>query len=261
MPCCRNKGEVMKLNRLALTAALLVTVGSTSLLTGCAATQLAISKHDLDVQTKMSDTIFLDPVADSKKTVFVQVRNTSDKPDFDISADVKAAVTEKGYRVVGDPAQAQYILQANVLQVGKVAPSAAQEAFGGYGAPLGGAFLGAAAAASLGSVHAAPIAGAALAGGLVDLVANAAVKDVYFTAITDVQIKERQHSGVSSHESSTHNVRQGNSGGTTVTYSEDTNFRTYQTRIMSVANKVNLDFAEAAPPLRSGLVRVIAGTF
>ncbi|MBB5400407.1 hypothetical protein HDG41_002456 [Paraburkholderia sp. JPY162] len=30
---------------------------------------------------------------------------------------------------------------------------------------------------------------------------------------------------------------------------------------MSVANKVNLDFAEAAPPLRSGLVRVIAGPF
>ncbi|WP_184226154.1 complement resistance protein TraT [Paraburkholderia youngii] len=38
-------------------------------------------------------------------------------------------------------------------------------------------------------------------------------------------------------------------------------FSTYQTRILSVANKVNLDFAEAAPPLRSGLVRVIAGPF
>ncbi|WP_368622962.1 complement resistance protein TraT [Paraburkholderia sp. BR13444] len=37
--------------------------------------------------------------------------------------------------------------------------------------------------------------------------------------------------------------------------------RTYQTRILSVANKVNLEFAEAAPPLRSGLVRVIAGPF
>ncbi|MBC8743042.1 hypothetical protein F6X40_42180 [Paraburkholderia sp. UCT31] len=100
-----------------------------------------------------------------------------------------------GYRIVGDPDHAHYILQANILQVGKVAPSAAQEAFGGYGAPLGGAFLGAAAAASFGSTHAAPIAGAALAGGLIELVANAAVKDVYYTAITDVQIKERQHSG------------------------------------------------------------------
>ncbi|WP_429347292.1 complement resistance protein TraT [Paraburkholderia sp. Clong3] len=111
------------------------------------------------------------------------------------------------------------------------------------------------------STHAAPIAGAALAGGLIELVANAAVKDVYYTAITDVQIKERQHSGVASHENSTHNLDQGNSGGTTVTYSEDTNYRTYQTRILSVANKVNLEFAEAAPPLRSGLVRVIAGSF
>ncbi|MEX3853809.1 complement resistance protein TraT [Paraburkholderia sp. BR10923] len=111
------------------------------MLTDCAATHVAISKHDLDVQTKMSDTIFLDPVADSKKTVFVQIRNTSDKPHFDIAADVKAAVSGKGYRIVGDPDHAQYILQANILQVGKVAPSAAQEAFGGYGALLAVPFL------------------------------------------------------------------------------------------------------------------------
>ncbi|MDH6149575.1 MULTISPECIES: hypothetical protein [Paraburkholderia] len=39
----------MKLNKLALTAVLLATAGTISLLTGCAATQFAISKHDLDV--------------------------------------------------------------------------------------------------------------------------------------------------------------------------------------------------------------------
>lgn len=88
------------------------------------------------------------------------------------------------------------------------------------------------------------------------MIANAAVKDVYFTAITDVQIKERRRYSVASHESSVHNLHQGSSGGTTVTYAEDAKFRTYQTCIRSVANKVNPDFAQAAPSLRSGLVRI-----
>ncbi len=52
------------------------------LLSGCAATHVAISKRDLDVQTKMSDTVFLDPVGADRKTVFVQIRNTSDKPEL-----------------------------------------------------------------------------------------------------------------------------------------------------------------------------------
>ncbi len=51
----------------------------TLMLSGCSATHTAISKRNLQVQTKMSDTIFLDPVADDKRTVFVQVRNTSDQ--------------------------------------------------------------------------------------------------------------------------------------------------------------------------------------
>lgn len=246
--------------RIAVTVALLASVGATSLLAGCAATQVAIAKHDLDVQTKMSDTIFLDPTAEAKRTVFVQVRNTSDRPDFDIAGDVTSAITAKGYRVVNDPDTAQFILQANVLQVGRVAPSAAQGAFGSYGSALSTGLMSAGAVAAVGG-NGRGVLGAGILAGLADTIASAAVKDVYFTAVTDVQIKERQHAGVSSHESSQHQIRQGRSGGTTVTYKEETNFRTYQTRIMSVANKVNLEFAEAAPPLRSGLVRVISGVF
>jgi hypothetical protein len=242
-------------------ATVLAAIGSTSLLSGCAATQIAIEKRNLDVQTRMSDTIFLEPTAAAKRTIYVQVRNTSDKPDFDIASDVSAAVAAKGYRVVSDPDQAQFILQANILQVGKVAPSAARMAFGGYGAPLGAAFLGAGAAVGMGATHGGPILAAGLVTGLAEMVANAAVKDVYYTAITDVMIRERQRSGVKSHESSVHNLHQGNSGGTTVTYNEDSDYRTYQTRVMSVANKVNLDFGEAVTPLRSGLVRVISGVF
>jgi hypothetical protein len=258
----REKKIMKRYARLVYVAAALAAVAATSQLTGCAATSVAISKHELDVQTKMSDTIFLDPTPESKRTVFVQVRNTSDRADFDINQEVASAIAAKGYRVVNDPDKAQFILQANILQVGKVAPSAAQmSAFGRYGAPLAGVFTGAGIAAAAGTVHAAPIFAAGLIGGVVETIADAAVRDVYFSALTDVQIRERTRTGVKSHESSLHNLKQGRSGGTTVTTDEDTDFKTYQTRVMSVANKVNLDFAEAAPPLRAGLVRVIAGVF
>ena len=48
-------------------------------LSGCAATSTAVAKRNLDVQTKMSDTIFLDPVSPDQRTVYVDVKNTSDK--------------------------------------------------------------------------------------------------------------------------------------------------------------------------------------
>lgn len=247
--------------RTLFVAASLAAISSTSLLSGCAATAVAITHRDLDVQTKMSDSIFLDPVAPAERTIFVQVRNTSDRQDFDLAPEVSAAVAAKGYRVVDDPSKAHFILQANILKVGKVAPSAAQESFGTYGSALGGAFIGATVAGAVGTYHAGPILAAGLLGGIVETVASAAVKDVYYVVLTDVQLKERTHAGVKSHDVSMHYLRQGSSGGTASTSYEDTDYHTYQTRVMSVANKVNLDFAEAAPPLRAGLVRVISGVF
>ena len=89
------------------------------LLGGCAATHTAIAKKDLDVQTKMSDAVFLDPVGPDKRSIFIQVRNTSDKPNFDIEAPVKMAIAARGYRVTDDPEQAHYKLLAQVLQVSK----------------------------------------------------------------------------------------------------------------------------------------------
>jgi hypothetical protein len=62
-----------------------------AILSGCAAVHTSIAKKDLDVQTKMSDTVFLDPVGPDKKTVFVQIRNTSVKP-FDIEGAIVSAI-------------------------------------------------------------------------------------------------------------------------------------------------------------------------
>ena len=141
-------------------AALIVCLGFILGLFGCAATQVAIEKKDLDVQTKMSETIFLDPVAPENRTIFVNIKNTSDK-DLDIAADISNAIAARGYKVVQDPNLAHYMLQANVLSVGKTDPSALRETLvAGYGGPLMGAAVGAAATRSWGG---------AAAGGLISV--------------------------------------------------------------------------------------------
>lgn len=240
-------------------------VVAASLLSGCAATQVAIAKRDLDVQTKMSATIFLDPVAPEQMTVYVQVRNTSDKPELDLSGDIISAVQSKGYRVVQDPKQAHFYLQANVLQVGKTSPTAIQQQLGGgFGAGMGGVVTGVALSGLTGG-HNGPSNKTALAagiiGGVADIVAGNMVKDVYYSIVTDVQIKERLEAGKVAMLNSNHVNKQGTSGAESVSYSDQTDMKSYQTRIVSTATKVNLEFTEAAPALRSGLSRALAGLF
>jgi hypothetical protein len=63
----------------------------------------------------MSNTVFLNPVEDSQKTVYVQTKNTSDKSQFKIEHKIKTALESKGYRVVTSLNKAHYLLQANIL--------------------------------------------------------------------------------------------------------------------------------------------------
>ena len=79
--------------------------------------------------------------------------------------------------------------------------------------------------------------------------------------ITDLQIKERIRGAGKAKVSSNHSLRQGNSGGSQVSYDEESSYKTYQTRIGSSANKVNLAFEEALPELKKGLITSIAGLF
>ena len=110
-----------------------------ALLSGYAAVHTSIAKANLDVQTHMSDAVSLDPVGQDKRTVFLQVRNTSDKPNFDIEQPLKAAIAAKGYRILEDPDRAHFTLQAQVLSVAKTDPTAAAAALhAGYGGVLAG---------------------------------------------------------------------------------------------------------------------------
>lgn len=63
-------------------------------ISGCGAAATAIEKRDLVVQTKMSDSIFLEPVSPQKQIVYVKVRNTTDK-DIEIEEQIKEHLNQK----------------------------------------------------------------------------------------------------------------------------------------------------------------------
>lgn len=236
----------------------------TLLLNGCAAVHTSIAKKDLDVQTKMSDTVFLDPVGPDKKTIYVDIRNTSDKSNFDILATVKRSLSAKGYTITSDPDRAHYWLRANVLSVDKASPTAAESALhAGYGGSLAGAAVGAGIGGLAGGWGGAGIGGLAggLAGAAIETVANAAVKDVTYMAITDIEVSEKAKRGVVVRQDSRQHAKQGIDGGRTQTSSEVSDKKQYRIRVVSTANKANLEYPEAEQPLTEGLARSISGLF
>jgi len=253
------KEETMNIKKFLRLTLLCVVV---QMLVGCAAMQVAVSKRNLEVQNKMSNTIFLNPVEDAQKTIYLQIRNTSDKSNFSIDEKVRKVLKDKGYQVVGKLDQAHYLLQANILQVGKCDISAAEKFFmGGFGSMLqstgAGALLGGIAEA--GSLRG--IAVGAASGGLIDTIANAALKDVTYTVITDLQISERTAKGTQVKQTERSEFKQGIGSVTKQALDSQTGWVKYQTRIMSTANKVNLDFEEALPVLQEGMANSLAGIF
>ena len=225
-------------------------------LTGCAALQVAIEKRDLSVATKMSDTVFLDPVPSSMKTIYLQVRNTSDRQDVRIEEPIRLMLAARGYRIVTDnPEDAHYIVQVNLLQAGKQDISAAER---DLSSGFGGAVAGVAIGLATDSSDAGLLVGG-IAGGAAEVVVNSLVKDVTHSLTTDIRISEKTTATVTTRE--TQKIRQGSAGVSEIRSTETGHRKTYQTRVVSLANKVNLKFEEARPELVRGLATAISGLF
>lgn len=229
--------------------------------TGCGAAHTAIKKRNLDVQTRMSETIFLEPTEADKKIIFIDVRNTSDK-DINVKAPIINALQAQGYTITNSPQKANFMLQVNVLQVGKTDLREAQGALSsGFGGVVSGAAVGAAAGYAFNGGNR-DVAAAGLAGAALGFIGDALVDDTYFSMITDVQIRERPLTGEVVTQSQAANIKQ----GTSTNVKQDiqggkVEWKTYRTRVVSTANKVNLDFAEAQPVLQDALGKSLSGLF
>lgn len=241
----------MKLKTIAV-ACIVVSVGA---LSGCGAMTTAVKKRNLDVKTQMSQTVWLEP--SSQKTVYIQVKNTSDKDMSDLQTLISQDLKAKGYQVTSSPDQAYYWVQANVLKADKMDLRQSQGYLSsGYEGAAMGAALGAGITAYNGNGGAA-VMGAGLAAGLVGMAADAMVEDVNFTMVTDLQISEQSKAAVTTDNVAA--LRQGTSGVKVQTSTEQGNRMKYQTRVVSNANKVNLKFEEAKPVLEAQLAKSIAG--
>ena len=235
-------------------------------LSGCAATMTAIEHRNLEVSSNMSDTVFLDPVRPELKTVFLQIKNTSDK-DIDLTSVIASALVSKGYRLITvNPDKAHYLLQANVLYAGKARPIDLRQALaGGYGSNLGTMIVGGIAGAGIGHsirpTGSGPYAvGAALgvvAAGMAERVASSFVKNVTYSIVTDIQLSERTKGKVK--QEITSDLSQGSQTKIKQTMSTSEHFKRFRTRVVSSANKVNLDFEDAVRPLQLSIGKAIAG--
>ena len=169
-------------------AVITTSIGS---LVGCQTTSKIIKHGKLEVQTKMSDTIFLDPIDEDKRTVLLQIRNTSDKSGLNIESKIRSAVESKGYMIVRSPKKANIMIQANILQVGKSTLEDPFEAMsGGYGSGLEGFATGAAIAGATGGSGRSML-GVGLITGIGNTILDAAVEVVNFTMVVDLQISEK----------------------------------------------------------------------
>lgn len=232
----------------------------------CAATKTFFKKSELRVETKMSETIFLEPTAPEQKIVYVDIRNTSDQDMPGLEEEIIGRIISNGFRITMDPNEATFILQGNVLQVERSDLDEANSLLGGgfegvvEGATIGGV-IGGVIAGDADEVNEGTVVGA-LAGGVGGFLFDTFITDVLYTMVTDIEIRERVRSGELVYQTQDTDAPQGSSTQTRQTLEvENVKWKIYRTRVVSVANKRNLEIEDAKPHLKSGLVKSIGGIF
>ncbi len=233
-------------------------------LSGCSALHTSISKRNLDVQAKTSTAIFIDAVEREHRTVYLSIQSgvmEFDRPSFKKFVKSQFASNDQGYKIVDSPKKAQFQLNIYVLNLEKTSPSAAELALkqgyiGGGGTRagiVGGAVVGRAAGtgAAVGGV----------VGGIGTTIADAFVQDVTYMLVADVQIKEKARKGVVIRKDSQVSAKISDAGTSTQRYSEVSTRKEYRTRIVTTANKANLELEEAQDLMFKKTAYAMAGFF
>lgn len=234
--------------RLAVVGMLLVAIA----LSGCSAVVTGLKGKDLQVQTSMSEPIYLEPVSPDKRTVWVESRSMCDQPmDF---SPLGEFLTARGYRVVADPEAAHHLLRVTCVRIEKSSRAAVDTDFG-KGAILGMALLGAIAGAAIGDVTG--FVGGAIGAGLGEALLGALVKEVTYTVVTDLQLSERSPIPVVQEQTAT--LTQGTQTQLGQQVGDTAHWKHYRNRITSTATRVNLDFEDARSLLVQGLLKSLAG--
>lgn len=194
-----------------------------------------IEKKDVKIENKISKSIFLSPVTDENKTVFIKTTNTSGKENLNIESPVTENLKKKGYIIVNNPKKANFILQANILQAGRYNSESSSNIDAIIGATAGGAI-----GHMIGNGNSEGIILGAIAGFALGSMTNSLIEDVTILIVTDLQISE-------------------NSPGSN--NKSKNNLITHDAKILTYINQANLDYQEIEPELIKHLASTISGIF
>lgn len=222
----------------------------------CSTIATGIEHAHLEVQAKMSNTIFLNPVRPDQKTIFVEFRNTSQVPMPDLKRMIIEKLEQKGYRVVSDPYKAEFWLQGNVLYMGKKSKHMTMAGMlaGGYGGALVGSTMGGSWRGTAGAIGA-----GAVVGYLAGAVVGAAIHVDTYIGVVDIQIKQRVNGTIQGQVNS--NLQNGIGTENKTNYKTTTQYQAFRTRIGVEATQTNLNLKKAIPVIEDKLAKEIVGLF
>jgi outer membrane lipoprotein SlyB len=180
------------------------------------------------VKTKMTSTIFLNPVAPAKRVIYVEGHNTSSAQGVNFLPTLQQALFAQGYRLTRDPSQAEFTLQYNLRYLGKETHGHTAE--GALAGGFGGAILeGAAGGSGIQSVR-----GGIIGAGIGALVGYMMSENQYLMVV-DIKVRQRKAS--------------------------DEGWQTWPDRVAAEAAGRHLDFDYAKPALQQNIAHAIAGIF
>ena len=245
-------------------------IAASFLITGCATTQLQTS-------AKMTQSVFINPVAKDKRTIFINMKNTSGA-NINLERTIAQSLIARGYTIIDDPEISTYVLMTNVLYCDKKQEN---NAAGGVG--MGGV---AGALANSGS-SGRGIAAAGLAGAVVGGLIAKATEDTIYQMQVDIVIREKAKGKVTAttgNVAGQASVRDGQKAGfmnsfggpirntdasgqlnsnsvNTSSQTYESDFIEHKTMMFAEATKMDLTLEEATPILEQKIAQQIAGLF
>ncbi|MCF4176741.1 complement resistance protein TraT [Vibrio sp. McD22-P3] len=237
-----------------------IIISMLSLLAGCSATQTAMTKQDLSIESKVSNPVVLEPLAPEERIVYIRVKDlTGNSMRKEMTRSIRSSLALEGVTVTNNPKEANLMLSAFVMSAQKTTKDEmnAMVNSGYKGAAEGALTAGAITAIAGGSGR--TTAGVALVGAAVGFLADTLIEDSYYTFVLDVELRERplvgdeitnKKSTVNAGGFSGTNNASVTVGKSSVNRGKNYNWITYQTRIITVANKMNLNIEEAIPKVQ-----------
>lgn len=227
-------------------------------LASCASTQTAMTKKELLVDTRMTHSVFLEPVDPEQQIIYIKVRNTSKAREFRLQNMLVEEMRSLGYKVTNKPSEANFMLQANIRNY-----TEKRVAADGTGESLIGAVVGGVLGSTIGEGSGQTVATTlgAVAGGTAGQAFSARTLDITFTAEVDVLIAERAARGQIVNYNQQQSLSQGEGTRSTASFTNQSNWKKYRTKLVSKANKANLTVQEATPVIMRDIVQSLSGLF